>query len=161
MHNTSYKLMEKFNKKFLPSNSKVLDVGAFNTSWTYRNIFESNNCEYTTLNIVNGADIVVNNYDWTNVQPNYYDIVVSGQVFEHDKFFWKTLENMKRVCKDGGYVVIIVPSKGKEHRHPLDCYRFYKDSSVPFSEILDADIIDVIWNKKQIWGDLGMVFKLR
>jgi SAM-dependent methyltransferase len=38
-----------------------------------------------------------------------FDVVLSNATFEHDKYFWKSLSEIKRVAKPGGLIVISVP----------------------------------------------------
>lgn len=183
MHKTSYELMSYFVKKYLPENSIVLDFGGSNINGNYKDIIDERDSIYNTLDW-NNADYIVKNYDWSNVPKKYFDAVISGQVFEHDFYFWKSLENIKNVVKKNGLVMIIVPSKGGFHQYPVDCYRYYPDCALGFSEILNAEIIEIVWNsdkaievinkfnnKKNLitfkyqndtkWGDLGMVFKIK
>ena len=58
----------------------------------------------------------------------HYDALISGQAFEHVKFFWLTWMEMVRTLKPGGFIFLIAPSRGPEHRYPVDCWRFYPDS---------------------------------
>lgn len=173
MHETSYNLMQYFVDKYVPENSMVLDFGGNNVNGNYRNIITGHTSTYKTLDW-NNADYIVKGYDWTDIPKKHFDAVISGQVLEHDSYFWKSLENIKNACKDNGLVIIIVPSKGNYHTYPLDCYRFYPDSASVFAEILNADILEVVWNSDMnskhnkfifqhdcSWGDLGMVFKLK
>lgn len=174
--------MEYFVKKYLLQNSIVLDFGGSNSYHSYKTIMDNHNSIYKTLDW-DDADYVVKGYDWSSVPKKYFDAVISGQAFEHDLYFWKTTENIKNVIKKEGLVIIIVPTKGDYHQYPIDCYRFYPDSALVFADILNADIIEVIWNNilattalrkygventsilfthqfDTDWGDLGMVFKI-
>jgi len=176
MHQTSLDLMKYFVEKYLPENSDVLDFGGSHTHGSYKSIITQHNSTYKTLDWSN-ADYVVKGYDWSDVPKNHFDVVISGQAFEHDGYFWKTLENIKNVVKENGLVMIIVPSKGSFHQFPLDCYRYYPDSAIIFAEILNAEKVEVIWNNSMAllapnsksftyqldctWGNLGMVFKLK
>lgn len=171
-------MMKYFVEKFIPQKSTILDIGGSDDYGTYKDIF--NTSEYKTLNWEDG-DYIVNGYDWSNVPSNYFDVAISGQAFEHDKFFWKTLENIKRIIKPNGIVIIIVPSKGDFHQYPLDCYRFYPDSAIIFAEMLNARVLNVVWNNEKAdmkynnenikfrifdyqfdseWGDLGIIMKI-
>lgn len=38
-----------------------------------------------------------------------FDIVLCNAMLEHDKFFWKTIAEIKRVTKPGGFIVIGTP----------------------------------------------------
>lgn len=186
MHASSLKLMEFFFDSYVSDNSVVLDIGGTYDHGNYRDIVLKYNSTYKSLDWSN-ADYIVEGYDWSGVPDKYFDVVISGQTFEHDPYFWKTLENIKRVIKPNGLVIIIVPSKCAFHQYPMDCYRFYPDSAIVFSEILNADIGKVIWNneyavqafneraigaahvKSIIFehqeandaGDLGMIFRMK
>lgn len=42
-----------------------------------------------------------------------FDVVLCNAVLEHDRFFWKTLAEIRRVVRIGGLVVIGAPGYGK------------------------------------------------
>jgi hypothetical protein len=42
--------------------------------------------------------------------------------------FWVTFQEMCRIIKTDGYIYIQAPSIGPYHAHPVDNWRFYKDS---------------------------------
>ena len=52
-----------------------------------------------------------------------FDVVLCNAVLEHDKYFWKTISEIKRVTKPGGVVVIGTPG-----------YKYYK--SEKFKSVL-------------------------
>jgi SAM-dependent methyltransferase len=66
-----------------------------------------------------------------NVLQTYgkqYDSVLSQALLEHICFPNVALENMVRLCKVGGIIVIHTVSPGfKQHRFPVDCLRFFPD----------------------------------
>lgn len=39
-------------------------------------------------------------------EDNRFDVVLSNATIEHDKFFWKTLSEIRRVAKPGGLIII-------------------------------------------------------
>ena len=158
--------MGEFVRKYLPRNQTVLDVGGADVNGNYKPLVTANDCDYKTLDFA-GADYVVKDYNWRDVPK--FDAVISGQTLEHDPYFWKTLGNISNIVT--GWVFIIVPSKGKYHKHPIDCYRFYKDADKVFADIMEMELIETVWNTEKdiykqapnlgekYWGDLGMVFK--
>jgi SAM-dependent methyltransferase len=184
MHKSSYNLMAYFVKKYVSKKSLVLDVGGSNVNGSYKKIIKKHKSKYQTLDW-DKADYIVRGYDWSVVPEDHFDVVISGQTFEHDSYFWKSLENIKAVVKKEGIVIIIVPSSGGFHQYPVDCYRFYPDSALVFAEILNANVLEVMWNNKfaaaaindptsidirsiifnhqfdTATGDLGMVFKIK
>ena len=76
---------------------------------------------------VNVQLVLRNPYRWQEVKPASVDVIVSGQTFEHTEFFWLTAREIARALKTGGFVCIIAPSAGDEHRYPVDCWRVYPD----------------------------------
>ena len=42
-------------------------------------------------------------------EDNRFDMVLCNALLEHDKFFWKTIAEIKRVTKPGGLIVIGTP----------------------------------------------------
>lgn len=173
MHQSSYDLVKDFVEKHVPNTAKtVLDVGATHQMWNYGNIFTERGMIYKNIDMSDGADFKVSEqqphvwgFAWcgagNGIIHERFDIVVSGQSLEHDKFFWKTLENIASVTKKGGIIIIVVPSRGPIHRFPVDCYRFYPDCVSVFGEIMHAEPLDMYWNADTEWGDLGMTFKKR
>jgi len=129
----------KVNKK----NVKVLDVGSYNVNGSYKDLFNEK-FEYTGLDIESGAnvDIVLTKpYDWSTLKSDYYDIVISGQAFEHIEFFWITMSEMARVLKKDGLMCIIVPNGFREHRYPVDCYRFFSDGMIALARYVNLDVL--------------------
>jgi len=111
----------------------VLDVGSLQVAETmssYRSLLECEHWNYTGLDLVRGPNVdlcIAEPYDWAEVGDNRFDVVVSGQTFEHIEFFWMSAFEIGRALREGGLACIIAPSSGPEHRHPTDCWRFYPD----------------------------------
>ena len=145
MHVNSYQLMiSLFNdyviKKWteFPSEDyplKILDVGSMDVrgNGSYKNMFQftgfQKNWTYTGLDIAEGnnVDIVTEDpYKWP-FKRNEFDVVISGQCLEHVEAPWIWAKEAERVCKVGGLLFVIAPFILKEHRFPVDCYRFLPD----------------------------------
>jgi len=129
--------MKWFVDNFIPEQStsklSVLDIGSYNVNGSYKDLFDPEKFEYTGLDIESGpnVDIVVKNpYVWEEVETDSFDIVISGQTFEHAEFFWVTMSEMTRVLKKDGLLCVIAPNVLQEHRYPVDCYRFYSDGMI-------------------------------
>lgn len=85
---------------------------------------------YTGMDIEAGPGVditVADPYDWREVPPSSFDVVISSQVFEHVGFPWLTMREVARVLKPRGVALIIAPAAGPEHRFPTDCWRIYPD----------------------------------
>jgi SAM-dependent methyltransferase len=64
--------------------------------------------EYKDFKIVKG-----NSNSMDCFPDNNFDAVLCSSTLEHDKYFWKTLGEIKRVTKPGGIIVISVPGYSK------------------------------------------------
>lgn len=145
MHSTSFHLMQKLVSKYVNDFSiTVLDVGSMDVNGTYKPIFPVT-CKYIGLDLEAGrnVDLVVSSaYKWPEISDNSIDLIISGQAFEHIKFFWLTLAEMYRILKPNGLWFIIAPSAGPAHAYPVDCWRFYTDGMRALAESHDMEILD-------------------
>lgn len=153
MHRSSRLRMEWFVSEFadpMPCDAiKVLDVGSYDVNGTYRDLFESSRFSYTGMDITEGpnVDLVAESpYDWGMIDSDSYDVVVSGQAFEHIEFFWKTMEEMARVLTKDGLLCLIAPNGFAEHRYPIDGYRFFSDGMIALARYVNLDILHVHTN---------------
>jgi len=166
--------MMNFRNKYLSGkeNYNILDVGGTvvptgivpGIGGSYKPIFE-NILKYDVLDFKSDdpkcsiPDIIINSYDWP-IEDESYDVVICGQVFEHDKFFWLTLNNVKRVTKRGGLICIIAPGAGPYHAHPVDCYRFYADCMKGFAEWMNVELLESSVDETSIpFKDVKGVFR--
>jgi hypothetical protein len=134
VHQSSMEAMAGFVDQYLADRRgtplRVLDVGSMNVNGTYRTLFEQPGWSYTGLDLEPGpgVDLVLTStHDWRSVPSDSYDIVITGQAFEHMEFPWITVLHVTRALAPGGLLCLIVPSGGEEHRYPVDCWRFYPD----------------------------------
>lgn len=169
MHRSSYNRMRYFKETYLNPNDKlkILDIGSFdrNGNYNYGLILNEDKWTYHGLDLKKGnnVDIVVKNpYDWVEIEDETYDVVISGQAFEHIEFFWLTLEQINRVLKPGGLLCLIVPSAGPVHRNPYDCYRFGEDGMKAMAKYINLRIIETGTNSKDNtnpWHDSHLIAK--
>jgi SAM-dependent methyltransferase len=94
-----------------------------------------------------------------------FDLAVSSSCFEHDAMFWVTFLETLRVLKPGGYAYMNVPSNGKYHAHPLDCWRFYPDAGLALEQWarysnVQAHLVEsfVADRAKAEWNDCVLIF---
>jgi SAM-dependent methyltransferase len=138
VHANSFRRVQELRKEWVPAGSSVLDVGGADVNGTYQPIFAD--CRYVTLDHER-ADVIVDGYDWP-LEDESFDVVVSGQCLEHDKFFWLTLKNIARVLKPGGIFLLVVPWEAPVHRYPIDCWRFLPDSASVMGEWANMELIE-------------------
>ena len=170
MHKSSYLKMQYFKKTYLNPNEelKILDIGSFDKdgNYNYGLILNEEKWTYHGLDLKSGnnIDIVVENaYDWEDeIEDETYDLVISGQAFEHIEFFWLTLEQVKRVLKPEGLFFLIVPSTGPVHKNPYDCYRFNENAMKAMAKYINFRVIEYGTNFDEIsdpWYDTFLVAK--
>ena len=168
MHKNSHSKMEWFKNTYWSTSSKldILDVGSLDGkgNYNYSDIFDEKNWTYTGLDFQAGGnvDIVVTDiYNWFEIEDNTYDVVISGQFFEHLEFFWLTMSQIERVLRPGGYVCIIVPSAGPRHGGEMpNCYLFYEDGLRAMAKYVDLEVIHASVDEReeaQPWNDACLV----
>jgi SAM-dependent methyltransferase len=173
MHSTSYNAMQylvhKLCERIGSTEFNVLDVGSQHVEGnllSYRSIFESlHNARYSGLDMIAGqnVDVVAKDPYKFPLEPNSFDLVISGQAFEHIEFPWLTIREIERVLRPGGFAIIIAPSSGPEHRYPNDCWRFYPDGMRALGKWASLDCIEASTNWLEarlfMWGDTIGVFQ--
>lgn len=169
MHKSSFMKMQYFKDTYLnPSQElKILDIGSFDKTgdYNYGLILNEKKWTYQGLDLREGnnIDIIVENpYHWNEIEDESYDVIVSGQAFEHIEFFWLTLEEIKRILKPGGLFFLIVPSTGPVHKNPYDCYRFNENAMKAMAKYINFNVIEYGTNFDKIsdpWYDTFLVSK--
>lgn len=170
MHWTTYKKMRWFKEIYLDENLslKILDVGSLDTSgedYNYKSIFKDNpNWLYVGLDFQEGdnVDILVNDiYNWIELEDSSYDVIISGQLFEHLEYFWLTMNEINRVLKPGGFCCIIAPQGGPKHgAAETDCYRFTEDGLRAMAKYVNFEVLHTSTNKdSNPWLDTCLVAK--
>ena len=159
MHQSSYHLMTKFRDRIdheLPAGTlTVLDVGSYGVNGTYRDVFsDTARFSYTGLDLQPGPNVDCvpkDAYDWPELADASFDVIVSGQAFEHMEFPWLAIDEMHRKLKDNGLICIVAPSRGPEHRYPLDCWRYYPDGMRALARWAGLTVLDL----GTFWGASG------
>jgi SAM-dependent methyltransferase len=116
------------------------DVG----NGSYRALFSENDFDYVGADMSEGnnVDVVLKSpYQWAEFETDSFDIVISGQAFEHIEFFWLTMSEIARVLKKDGLVCVIAPRGFDEHRYPVDCYRFFTDGMVALARYVSFEVL--------------------
>lgn len=156
MHKSSIIKMDNFANKYLDKNKclRILDLGSQDVNGTYKSIFNNDQWIYVGCDMVSGnnVDIVLKDiYDWKEIESNSFDVVITGQVFEHVEYFWITIIEIERILKEEGVCCIIAPSNGMEHLYPVDCWRFFPDGFRALAKYASLEILEVYTQ----WEDLG------
>jgi SAM-dependent methyltransferase len=84
---------------------KVLEIGSLDINGTVRGFFT--NCDYTGLDVAAGPGVDVvcegQKYDAPNAS---FDVVVCCEVMEHNPYWVETFNNMMRLLKPGGLMIM-------------------------------------------------------
>lgn len=137
MHSSAFRIGKKFLAYYWDKGmTDILEIGSMDVNGSLR-AGAPPEANYVGVNIEPGpgVDIVVDKGQKLPFKDGSFDLVLASSVFEHDPFWWRTLEEMFRVCKSNGYIYVSAPSNGKLHRHPLDLFRFYPDAGISMVEI--------------------------
>lgn len=159
MHAESYDVMKLTIDKYLtsPGRFRVLDVGSQDVQKgkqpTYRDAMRPG-WDYTGCDIQDGANVdVVMPSPYTLPFANeQFEVVISGNCLEHVEYPARLVAEMTRVLTFGGVMIIGAPYCMREHRFPLDCWRFLPDG---MSVLLrDAGlVVEEVWhNDIDCWG---------
>ena len=169
MHSSSLKNMKRFVDKYLQGivPGKVLDVGSQDVNGTYKPLFAG--WEYSGLDVCTGnnVNVVVNDpYHWSGVESNSYDVVISGQAFEHIELPWLTMGEIARVLKAGGLCCIIAPSSGPRHSTPggKDCWRYLPNGLEALARYVKLEVMEsyIGWEsignyEDSLWQDAVLI----
>jgi SAM-dependent methyltransferase len=148
----------------------VADLGSCDVNGSYRPFFDRPGWHYIGVDLAPGAnvDCVLESPYRFPLPSASVDAFISGQAFEHVEFFWLTWLEMVRVLRPGGLIFLIAPSRGPEHRFPVDCWRFYPDGYAALAKWAALDLVEATtdWEPdaepgSAPWGDTVGVFRKR
>ena len=106
------------------SEFSILEVGPQSRSEVQRRYPKSN---YKSLDIVDDfspdivGDLIIKN---EHIPNSSFDVIFVMEVLEHTLNPFLALEEVRRICKDGGYVVLSAPLNWRIHGPIPDCWRF-------------------------------------
>lgn len=174
MHDTALELGRQFFARYLPppaaAPARILDVGSMDVNGSLRQALpEGRVVAYTGVDLEAGpgVDVIVSSAARLPFDGNWFDVVVSTSVFEHDSAFWQSFEELVRVTAPGGFIYVNAPSNGHVHQHPRDCWRFYPDAGIALCDWTNRGLVEhqvvlvesfVYERRGSEWNDLVMVF---
>jgi SAM-dependent methyltransferase len=107
------KVKSLFPKYFRRKN--VLDIGSMDINGSNRYLFTR--CRYVGIDIALGKNVhYVSLGHEFKYYPDYWDVIISTEVAEHDKYWRLTMMNIIRLLKPGGLLLFTCATTGRpEH----------------------------------------------
>ena len=148
---------------------RVLDIGSYDVNGSYKEVFDDPVWSYVGADLEQGpnVDVVLESPYRLPFASGSFDILVSGQAIEHMDFFWLSWLEMVRVVAPGGMIFLLAPSRGPEHRYPVDCWRFYPDGFEALARWGGTDVVEITTDwapdadaDSAVWGDTVGVFRV-
>ena len=126
-HKEQFDFIEQVKARFpdMFVGKNVLECGSLNLNGSVRQFFTD--CDYTGIDIIegDGVDVVAraHKYCWNN--KDTFDVVISCEMLEHDKYSYRSMLSMYDALKVGGLLVITCayigrPEHGTAKRSPAD-----------------------------------------
>lgn len=146
MHQSSYDIMQKFVLDYMKRDQEtaIYDIGSrFVDGGTYNGLFKSPGWNYIGVDLEAGENVhhvLKDPYQW-NLANSCADVVISGQCLEHVEYFWMTMREIARIMKPSALLCLIVPSSGRIHQYPVDCWRFLPDGLKALARYADLDVL--------------------
>jgi len=116
MHKEVREYIKNIKKRFPEcfKNKRVLELGSLNYNGTVREYFD--NCEYIGVDRMNGegVDVVCNAHEFDD-KP--FDVVISTEMLEHDKYAKLSLRNAMKLLKKGGILIVTAAGTGREKHY--------------------------------------------
>jgi SAM-dependent methyltransferase len=151
MHLNSDLLFRKHALPYFRDGMKVLEIGPLGYPSYYNKVVGNPAIQWHTLDIgdafIDDATINPNHitsdleYDYP-VETDTYDIVLSGQVMEHVKKIWAWAEELNRITRPGGLLILICPISWEYHEVPVDCWRIYPDGMRSLMEETGFEVLE-------------------
>jgi SAM-dependent methyltransferase len=111
---------------------RVIEVGSNNVNCSLRPIVEAMEPhEYIGVDIVEGpgVDLLCSAENLVKeFGEESFDLVISTEMLEHVQDWKQSINNMKKICRPNGVILITTRSIGYPfHGHPADFWRFEKE----------------------------------
>lgn len=100
----------------LRMSDSIVEIGSWDVNGSVRQFFDTS--AYLGLDVVEGegVDRIYNGQDLNFLKPNSIDVTISCECFEHNPFWRENLDDMVRITKPGGIIIVTSASRGRfEH----------------------------------------------
>jgi SAM-dependent methyltransferase len=153
---TAYLKLQEFAKVYIDpalencAGGKVIEIGSksYLDQPTCRGIMESRGLQYVGLDLEEGLNVDLvpkDTYVWSELGDEAFAYCISNATFEHNPFFWITFAEIARILVQGGMLMVIAPGRGRVHRFPFDCWRFYPDSWSALCQYCGLELVETFF----------------
>jgi SAM-dependent methyltransferase len=102
------------------------------------------------------SSIIDSDVNWDITQPYAgltspfeFDWIICQAVLEHVKDPVRAVQNLVEVLKPSGFLYLHSHGPAfKEHRHPIDCWRFLRDGVLALADQSGARTVDFLYTEK-------------
>lgn len=133
---------DKFPDKFQHKN--VLDIGSLDINGNNRYLFE--NCNYTGIDLAEGqnVDIVCKGHEFKS--KTKFDLIISTECLEHDKYWKETLTNAYHLLKKDGMLLFTCATTGREEHGTSSHHGFASPHTQDYYMNLDTNHIKEVFD---------------
>lgn len=122
-------LFERYAAEMFSNEKSVLEIGPDSFPSSLRQICGSKFSVWDTIDLYDDHRLTYKAISDTRfpVPDCSYDVVLAANVIEHVRKPWIWLNEVARICKPGGLVIIVSPISWPYHEAPIDCWRIYPE----------------------------------
>jgi SAM-dependent methyltransferase len=96
------------------SGLRIIEIGSYDVNGSIRKIF-GDSMQYIGVDLTKGPGVdLICSGEKVDYDDNYFDVALSCECFEHNPNWVATFENMVRMVKPGGIIIITCASTGRE-----------------------------------------------
>ena len=101
------------NASNLRSSDTIVEIGSWDVNGSVRQFFDASTYIGLDLAEGKGVDRVYVGQDLTCLESDSIDVAISCECFEHNPFWRENLNDMVRITKPGGIIVVTCASRGR------------------------------------------------
>jgi SAM-dependent methyltransferase len=130
--------------RYVESGSRLLDVGA--DVMPYLPLFADLTSEYVGNDVASGPGLTsISPVEHLDLADASFDVVLCTQVLEHVRRPHRALEEMSRVLKPGGYLLLSTHGVYPHHPDPADYWRWTQQGfEALFEDVPRLDLVELL-----------------